>query len=133
MHKIPANTVVRKKFGDQHRVILFVVVILFVLFNSCRVSLVPAYSAELEEQISKTAKANDRLYIDLLDEPKEKRSYENFKQRYNDIESEINSIQLKNEAREHNGDFIVINKNLKDAFSEAKKYHKEHVTLTDGE
>ena len=103
------------------------------LFLSCRVMLVPEYSAQLEDQISKTAKATDKLYIDMLDVPVNNRTYENFKDRYNEIESEINSIKLKNEARPKNADFLVINKNLKDAFDEAKKYHKENSTLADGE
>ena len=100
---------------------------------SCRVTLVPEYNAQLEEQIAKTAKATDKLYIDMLDVPLNNRTYESFKDRYNDIESEINSIKLKNEARSKNADFLVINKNLKDAFDEAKKYHKDNSTLSNGE
>ena len=100
---------------------------------SCRVTLVPEYSAQLEEQIAKTAKASDKLYIDMLDVPLNSRTYESFKDRYNEIESEINSIKLKNEARPKNADFLVINKNLKDAFDEAKKYHKDNSTLSNGE
>ena len=113
------------------RIPVFLLVTL--LFLSCRVMLVPEYSAQLEDQISKTAKATDKLYIDMLDVPVNNRTYENFKDRYNEIESEINSIKLKNEARPKNADFLVINKNLKDAFDEAKKYHKENSTLADGE
>lgn len=107
--------------------------LLLLLLLSCRVTLVPEYSAQLEDQIAKTAKATDKLYIDMLDVPLNNRTYDSFKDRYNEIESEINSIRLKNEARPKNADFLVINKNLKDAFEEAKKYHKENSTLSDGE
>lgn len=103
------------------------------IFTSCKVMLVPQYSAELDSQITNTAKATDLLYIDMLDVPQSKRTYDNYKERYNEIEAEINSIQLKNEGRPKNGDFLVIIKNLKDAFAEAKKYHKEKSTLSDGE
>ena len=106
---------------------------LLVLFLSCKVSLVPEYNAALEDQIAKAAQENDRLYIDLLDIPSSDRQYKNFMDRYNTIESEINTIQLKNEARRNNADFMVIIKNLKDAFAEAKKYHKDHNGLSDGE
>lgn len=109
------------------------ILLLVFMFLSCRVTFVPEYSAQLEEQVAKTAKATDKLYIDLLDVPASSRKYENFKDRYNEIESEINSIKLKNEARPKNENFLVINKNLKDAFDEAKKYHKENTTLSDGE
>jgi hypothetical protein len=100
---------------------------------SCRVMLVPEYSAKLEEEIAKAAKANDKLYIDLLDAAPDKRSYEAYKERYNDIESDINAIRLKNEARNKNEDFLKIITNLKEGFSEAKQYHKDKNTLKDGE
>jgi hypothetical protein len=110
-----------------------IILLLVCMLLACRVTLVPEYSAQLEDQIAKTAKATDKLYIDMLDVPLNNRTYEGFKERYNEIESEINSIKLKNEARPKNADFLVINKNLKDAFEEAKKYHKENSTLSDGE
>ena len=103
------------------------------MFTSCKVMLVPEYNAQLEDQISNAAKATDRLYIDILDTPAGDRNYDAFKERYNDIEADIYSIQLKNEGRPKNGDFLVIIKNLKDAFAEAKRYHKEHTTLSNGE
>lgn len=110
-------------------------VFLFFLFmlTSCKVMLVPEYNAQLEDQIANAAKATDKLYIDILDTPGGERKYDTFKERYNEIESEINSIQLKNEGRPKNGDFLVIIKNLKDAFAEAKKYHRDHSTLSNGE
>lgn len=69
----------------------------------------------------------------MLDIPVNSRTYENFKERYNEIEAEINSIKLKNEARPKNSDFLIINKNLKEAFVEAKMYHKDNSTLANGE
>jgi hypothetical protein len=94
---------------------------------------VPEYSAELEDQIVSTAKATDRLYIDMLDVPVNDRDYKIVQDKYNDIEAEINSIEIKNQGRIKNGDFLVIIKNLKEAFLEAKQYHKEHKTLSNGE
>ena len=95
--------------------------------------LVPPYSAELENQVATAAKATDKLYIDMLDVALEKRTYDTFKDRYNEIAAEINSIELKNEARQKNADFLVIIKNLKNAFNEAKQYHKDHTTISNGE
>ncbi len=103
------------------------------MLTSCKVMLVPEYNAQLEDQITNAAKATDKLYIDMLDVPQSKRTYDNYSERYNGIEAEINSIQLKNEGRPKNGDFLAIIKNLKDAFAEAKKYHKDKSTLSDGE
>ncbi len=110
-----------------------VIFLLISILLSCRVTLVPEYNAQLEAQIANAAQATDKLYIDMLDTPLNNRTYESFKDRYNVIESEINSIKLKNEARSKNADFLVINKNLKDAFEEAKKYHKDNSTLSNGE
>lgn len=112
---------------------LSTILFFLLLFTSCKVMLVPQYSEELENQIANAAKATDKLYIDIMDTPFGERNYQTFSERYNEIEAEINSIQLKNEARPKNGDFLVIIKNLKDAFAEAKKYHKDHNTLTEGE
>jgi len=103
------------------------------VFTACRVTLVPEYNARLEDEIAKAAKANDRLYIDMLDAAPDKRTYEACKERYHDIESDINSIQLRNEARSRNEDFLKIIRNLKDGFSEAKNYHKEKNVLREGE
>ncbi len=103
------------------------------MLTSCKVTLVPEYNAQLEDQIANAAKATDKLYIDMLDAPQTQRTYDAVHERYNEIEAEINSIELKNEARPKNEDFLIIIKNLKDAFTEAKKYHKDHATLLDGE
>ncbi len=100
---------------------------------ACRVTLVPEYSAQLEDQIASAAKATDKLYIEMLDLTEGERTYDKFNEKYNEIESEINSIKLKNEARPKNANFLVINKNLKEAFEEAKKYHKDNATLSNGE
>lgn len=103
------------------------------LFLSCRITLVPEFNAQLAEQISKAAQMNDRLYIDMLDAAPQARKYEQFKERYNAIESEINLIRLKNEARDKNEHFLVINNNLRQAFDEARAYHKTNDSLTNGE
>lgn len=112
---------------------LFILGAWLTLLVGCRVMLVPEYNAKLEEDIAKAAKASDRLYIDLLDAAPNKRSYDSYKDRYNDIESDINAIQLKNEARNKNGDFLQIIRNLKEGFTEAKQYHKTNNGLSDGE
>lgn len=107
--------------------------LMVIFLTACRVTLVPEYNARLEDEIARAAKANDKLYIDMLDAASERRSYDAYKEKYNDIESDINSIQLRNEARNRNEDFLKIIRNLKEGFSEAKNYHKERNLLKDGE
>ncbi|MDB5233001.1 MAG: hypothetical protein JWN76_3806 [Chitinophagaceae bacterium] len=113
--------------------IFYSLLIPLLFFSACKVSWVPQYSAQLEERIANCAKANERLYLDMLDADDTARSYTHYKDRYNDIQSEISAIRLANEARKNNAEFIIINKNLSEAFAEAKNYHKSHHILSNGE
>jgi hypothetical protein len=105
----------------------FLIIVIIVSFQSCKVSWVPDYSAAIEDQIITTAQKNDRLYLDMLDAPTT--NYSMYADRYNDIESEINTIQLKNEARRKNENMLSIIKNLKEAFQSYRKEHKDKTTL----
>jgi hypothetical protein len=101
---------------------------------SCKVTFVPEYSATLEQQITNGAKMNDKLYLDLLKAEPNDRNYNSYKGRYTEIEAEINSIELENEARNNNNHFLAIIKELKTHFKDYEKEHKEKPTpLTDGE
>lgn len=85
---------------------LFLLTISLIFLLGCRVVLVPEYNAKLEEDIAKAARATDKLYIDLLDAAPEFRVYDKYRERYNDIEADINAIRAKNEARNKNEDFL---------------------------
>lgn len=112
---------------------LFLLTISLIFLLGCRVVLVPEYNAKLEEDIAKAARATDKLYIDLLDAAPEFRVYDKYRERYNDIEADINAIRAKNEARNKNEDFLPIIDNLKTGFTEARQYHKTNNHLSDGE
>ncbi len=108
-------------------------IFLFLFFTqACKVAWVPDYSAAIEDQIIATAQKNDRLYLDMLD-VSAPNQYTFYVDRYNEIEAEINSIQLKNEARTNNTDMLKIIKNLKDAFQTYRTEHREKKTLKRGE
>jgi hypothetical protein len=110
------------------------IISIFLLVASCRVSLVPEYSKEIETQITNGAKLNDKLYIDLLNAPLEKRGFDVFSARYSEVEAEINSIRLKNEIRKQNVDMLKIIDNLANGFKGIKEEHKNKKSpLTDGE
>jgi hypothetical protein len=127
------NSILSASFWKSFLIYLCVSVSTLCVSVSCKVIWVPDYSAKLEDQITKTAKANDKLYIDMLDDGPDKRTYDQYKEKYNDIEADINSIYLLNEARNDNNNLLVITNNLKQAFQEAKQYHKDNKTLSDGE
>jgi len=94
---------------------------------------VPAYDAAIEEQIVNTAKLNDRLYLQMKEETGSNRTYNKYSGKYLDIESEINSILLKNQARKQSHDLIVIINNLKTLFTQFKEKHKQDNTVGDAD
>ncbi len=106
---------------------------IFIMLVGCKVKWVPDYDPKLEEQIVTASKATDKFYLDMLEDSLQNRKYEKYSQQYVLISVEMNSIRLKNEARSNNKDFVIMNKNLIDAFEEAKEFHKSHKTLTNGE
>ena len=108
--------------------------LVFLTFSACTISLVPEYSAALESQITKTAKHNDKLYIQLLNAEPNKRSFSAFSDQYTDIEAEIHAIKLKNEIRNNHEAFTGIIQNLENAFIQYKNEHKNKMSpLTDSE
>ena len=107
---------------------------LLLTLSACTISLVPEYSAALESQITKTAKLNDKLYIQLLNADPNKRTFSSYSDQYTDIESEIHAIKLKNEIRNNNASFASIIQNLENAFILYKNEHKNKISpLTDAE
>ena len=112
---------------------LLAVMLLCLAFSNCKVQLVPPYDAGIEQQIVNTAKMNDRLYLEMQEEPVADRTYNKYSSKYLDIESEINSILLKNEARKQSHDLIVITNNLKTLFVQFKDKHKQDNTINDAD
>src|ERR1051326_4163192 len=115
------------------RIGFFIAPLLWISFAACKVTLVPPYDASIEEQIVNTAKMNDRLYLEMKDELEANRTYGKYSSKYLDIESEINSILLKNQARRQSHDLIVITSNLKTLFVQFKDQHRQAVTINDAD
>jgi hypothetical protein len=114
--------------------ILVLTSILIVTLSSCfSVKLVPDYSEVIETQIIETQKLNEKLYIDLLEEPEDKRTYASVSKQYIEIESDINSILFQYQSRDKKEHFVQMGKLLKDNFIQYKKEHKDKKTLNDGE
>ena len=103
------------------------------IINSCQVRLVPQYSAELESQIINGAKMTDKLYLEMIDAPDDKKNYSVYSEKYLDIETEINSILFKNQARDKAKDIIASVKILRDKFVKYKEDHKSKNKLSNPE
>ena len=100
---------------------------------SCRVTLVPPYDPAMEQTITKTAKQNDALYLQMLEMKESDRKYENYSPKYMELELEINSIVMQTKAREQNKDLLVIVENLQKLFVQFKNDHKTKITITDAD
>ena len=113
----------------------YLIILIVIVFSySCTVSLVPEYSADLESQITKGAKMNDKIYIDLLNAESSKRSFIMYADRYAEVEAEINSIRLRNEVRKNNTDMLFIINKLDSGFIRFRDEHKVNPSiLRDGE
>ena len=105
---------------------IFVLLIISIIsISACKVTFVPNNDAAIEQQITDAAKENDKLYLELLAASKDKRSYQDYEKEYVQIEVEINSINLKNEARKNNKEMLDIITKLHQHFTKYRNEHKE--------
>lgn len=100
--------------------------------SSCKVNLLPSFSQEIAVQIDTVTKDIDRLYLMILEKPSSQRVYDNYAERYIDIEVELSSLYKKNKLREKN---IETTRNFGIALEKWQSYRKDHkvkTILTDG-
>ncbi len=111
----------------------FLICVLF--FSHCRVHLLPEFDAAILEQIDQTAKRVDKFYLDLLElDPANlhKRSYSSCSDSYITIQSELNSLYIKNKIRPLNKNTLRIVEITRDLWIKYKSEHKQAQTLTNG-
>jgi hypothetical protein len=106
------------------RIKILTLLISLLLLAACKVTFVPDYDAGIEQQITNAAKENDKLYLKLLNAALDKRDYKDYEQEYIEIEADINSIELRNEARRKSGDMLNIIRLVHKHFTEYKEEHK---------
>ena len=94
------------------------------IFMSCKVSFVPDYDASVEQQIIDGAKANDKIYLELLADSAD-RSYAKYAQEYTDVQADINSIDLKIQASKHPKDMHYLDTTLLAHFIKYRDEHKQ--------
>lgn len=114
--------------------ILFIALV--VLFSSsCRVQLLPDYSAELSKQVDNTAKMVDEFYISMREKSKvlaNQRAYNNYVDQYVEIEVELNSLLIKNRVRPLNQNTVRICEIALQLWNKYRDEHKKDNTLSDG-
>ena len=103
--------------------------------SACRVSLIPAYDAQIAEQIDATSKTVDKLYLTMLETTvaaDSGRSYAKFANQYVAVEVELNSLLTKNKLRPLNKNSLKIIENTLELWQKYKGEHKADNTLSDG-
>lgn len=115
----------------KNRILL--IVSFFIFCVGCKVTWVPAYDASIEDQIVSGAKANDLLYMQMMDTPEADRKYAAYSERYLAVKSEINSILMKNQARNNSQDLIASTKDLSTLFEKFRSKHKQDDTISDAD
>lgn len=105
------------------------------IFSQCRVHLLPEFDATILEQIDQTAKHVDKFYLGLLElDPANlhNRSYSNCSETYIAIQSELNSLYIKNKIRPLNSNTLRIVEITKELWNKYKNEHKRDQVLTNG-
>ncbi|MEO6405563.1 MAG: hypothetical protein ABIY51_15400 [Ferruginibacter sp.] len=126
--------ILKKQFSISRLPKIIPAALLLAFFISgCSVQLVPAHSAEIEQQITEGAKMSDRLYMEMMSAAPDKKNYSLYADKYLSVAVEINSILFKNETRPKATDIVASVQKLKDFFTKAMEDHRSRNTLSNGE
>lgn len=103
------------------------------MLSACTVKLVSDYDASIKEETLEIAKKVDLFWGKLLDTEVDERKYASFKDQYNEIETDIRGLLMKNKIREQNEISTKQIENLLNLWIDDKKIHKENDTFSDFE
>lgn len=103
------------------KTICFLLLVAFTTTTSCKVSFVPAFDASVVQAVKDGSKLTNLFYQKMA--VSDDKSFAAFSEDYNSLESQINSIMLKEKARSKSASLVKITENLKDTFL---KYKSEH-------
>lgn len=105
-------------------VYLFFVVFLLV-GTGCTVKYVAEYDASIREEIVQVSKKVDLFWGELLDTPINERKYAKFKDKYNEIETDIRGLVMRNEIRPLNKESTKQAKIALDLWIEDRELHRK--------
>jgi len=112
---------------------LFIVILVIALLSTggCSVHYVADYDASIKEEIVQVAKKVDLFWGDLLDTESADRKYDKFKDQYNQVETDIRVLVMKNEIRALNKESTKQAKIALDLWIEDRSIHKVDDTFSD--
>ena len=91
------------------------------------------YNSVIKEETVQTAKKVDLFWGKLIDTPISERKYDTFKDKYNEIESDIRGLLIRNKIQELNKSSTTQVETLLDLWVEDKRIHKDGDTFSDFE
>ncbi len=101
--------------------------------GGCAVRYVADYDASIKEEIIRVAKKVDLYWGALLDMEASQRKYDKFKDQYNQIETDIRGLVMRNEIRPLNKESTRQANIALDLWIEDRKIHKQNGTMSDVE
>jgi len=121
----------------KHSANVKIVVVFFfmtsLMAGGCTVRYVPDYDASIKEEIVQTAKKVDLFWGALLEMDSTERAYDKFKDQYNEIETDLRGLVMKNEIRALNEESAKQAQIALDLWIEDKKLHKRNDRFSDFE
>lgn len=115
--------------------LIYLITISALLFNGCRVTLLPDYDDSISQEILETAKRVDKFYLNMLEttvNENDERAYNKMVNSYVEIEVELVSLLSKNKIRPLNENSIRICEITLELWVKYKNEHKEDNELSDG-
>lgn len=115
--------------------LIYLITISALLFNGCRVTLLPDYDDSISQEILETAKRVDKFYLNMLEttvNENDERAYNKMVNSYVEIEVELASLLSKNKIRPLNDNSIRICEITLELWVKYKNEHKEDNELSDG-
>jgi hypothetical protein len=114
---------------------LCLIIIVTLILEGCRVTLIPDYDDSISQEILETAKLVDKFYLDMLETKVNEngdRSYDKLVDSYVEIEIELGSLLNKNKIRPLNENSTRICEITLELWVKYKEEHKEDNELSDG-
>ena len=121
------------KYVKQYKFPIVFLISILLSVTGCTVKYVADYDASIKEEIFQVANKVDFFWGTLLDTPVTDRKYDKFKDQYNQIESDIRGLVMKNEVRALNKESTKQANIALKLWMEDKSIHKGNDNFSDFE
>jgi hypothetical protein len=121
------------KYLINAKVLFILLIVSSFSIHGCTFRYVADYDASIKEEIIRVAKEVDLFWGALLDVDASERKYDKFKDQYNQIETDIRGLVMKNEIRALNKESTKQAKIALELWIEDRDIHKQNNAFSDFE